>query len=259
MISYDAALVQVSVAIIVPCFNEERLVGRMLRKIPSWVDLIVTVDDASSDATADAILSVTDDRIVLLRHQDNRGVGAAIATGYRKAIERKADILVVMAGDDQMDPADLARLIAPIAEGMADYVKGNRFIHAQASHMPWVRRVGSALLSWVTRLASGLQVDDTQCGYTALSGTAAKRLPLEQLWPRFGYPNDLLLLLAALGLTVHEVPVRPVYGDEKSGLRVWHVLQIMGVIHRRWRQTRAAQLGGSPLAPEYVLPELRGP
>jgi glycosyltransferase involved in cell wall biosynthesis len=259
MIGYDAALVQVRVAIIVPCFNEDRLVGRMLRRIPSWVDLIVAVDDASSDATAEAILSVADDRIVLLRHEVNRGVGAAIATGYRKAIERKADIMVVMAGDDQMDPADLSQLLEPITEGTADYVKGNRFIHAQASRMPWFRRVGSALLSWFTRLASGLQVDDTQCGYTALSGTAARRLPLEQLWPRFGYPNDLLMLLAALGLTVREVPVRPVYGDEKSGLRVWHVLQIMGVIYRRWRQTRAAQLSGSPLAPEYVLPELRGP
>jgi glycosyltransferase involved in cell wall biosynthesis len=259
MISYDAALVQVSVAIIVPCFNEARLVGRTLRRIPSWVDLIVVVDDASSDATVRAILSVADERIVLLRHEVNRGVGAAIATGYGKAIERKSDVMVVMAGDDQMDPADLTRLIAPIIDGTADYVKGNRFVHAQASRMPWFRRVGSALLSWITRLASGLQVDDTQCGYTALSGAAARQLPLGQLWPRFGYPNDLLMLLAALGLTVHEVPVRPVYGDEKSGLRAWHVLQIMAVIYRRWRQTRAAQLSGSSISPEYVLPELRVP
>ncbi len=257
MISYDAALVQVSVAVIVPCFNEDRLVGRTLRRIPSWVDLIIAVDDASSDATAQAILSVADERIVFMHHEVNRGVGAAIATGYRKAIERKADVMVVMAGDDQMDPVDLPRLIAPITAGTADYVKGNRFIHAQASRMPWFRRVGSALLSWVTRLASGLQVDDTQCGYTALSSAAARLLPLEQLWPRFGYPNDLLMLLAALGLTVHEVPVRPVYGDEKSGLRAWHMLQIVGVIHRRWRQTRAARLSGHTI--EYVLPELRGP
>lgn len=259
MISYEGALVQVSVAIIVPCFNEERLVRRTLRRIPSWVDLIVAVDDASSDATASAILSVADERIVLVRHEVNRGVGAAIATGYRKALERKADVMVVMAGDAQMDPADLTRLIAPVSDGTADYVKGNRFIHAQASRMPLFRRLGSALLSWITRLASGLQVDDTQCGYTALSGAAARQIPLEQLWPRFGYPNDLLMLLAALGLTVHEVPVRPVYADEKSGLRAWHVLQIMGVIYRRWRQTRVAQLSGSAVAPEYVLPELRVP
>lgn len=244
----------ISVAVIVPCYNEACLIGRTLRRIPQWVDTIVVVDDASSDATAATILSVDDERIVFLRHEVNQGVGAAIATGYRKAIERHADILVVMAGDDQMDPADLPALIAPIAEGRADYVKGNRFLHARIACMPWVRRLGSRLLSWLTRLASGLQVDDTQCGYTALSAAAARRLPLDQLWPRFGYPNDLLMLIAALRLKVHEVPVRPVYADEKSGLRPWHLLQIIGVIHRRWRQTRDARLSGSPSASKALLP-----
>jgi len=246
--------VQLSVAVIVPCFNEARLVGRTLRRIPCWVSTIIAVDDASSDSTAEAILSVGDERVVFLRHEQNRGVGAAIVTGYRKALERGAEILVVMAGDDQMDPEDLPQLIAPIVEGSADYVKGNRFDHPQIARMPWVRRVGSGLLSWITRGASGLSVSDTQCGYTALSAGAARRLPLEQVWPRFGYPNDLLMLMAALRLRVREVPVRPVYGDERSGLRPWHLLQIIGVIYRRWRRTRTARFNEHPYATKALLP-----
>ena len=113
--------------------------------------------------------------------------------------------------------------------------------------------MGSGLLSAATRVASGLAVDDTQCGFTALSATTARRLPLEQLWPRFGYPNDLLLLLAARGLRVHEVPVRPVYADEKSGLRPWHIAQILGVIARRWWQERANhRLGEQVPGPQFT-------
>ena len=228
---------QAKIAVIVPCYNESRLVGRMLRRVPQWVDLIVAVDDASQDSTAEAVRAVGDPRVQLVRHSENRGVGAAIRSGYIAAIEQQVDILVVMAGDDQMDPTDLPHLVAPIVVGAADYAKGNRFIHRDAAAMPTLRRLGGAFLSAITRWASGLRIDDTQCGFTALSAVAAKRLRLENLWPRFGYPNDLLLLLAARGQRVAEVPVRPVYADEKSGLRPWHILQIVSVIVRRfWRE-----------------------
>jgi len=225
---------QAKIAVIVPCYNESRLVGRMLRRLPEWIDIIVAVDDASSDSTADAITAVGDPRIRFVKHEINQGVGAAIRTGYLAALEQQADILVVMAGDDQMDPADLPALLAPIVSFTAEYVKGNRFIHRDVGAMPIMRRLGGALLSYVTRIASGLRVDDSQCGYTALASLAVNHLPLADLWPRFGYPNDLLLLLAARGQRVVEVPVRPVYADEKSGLRPWHILQILGVILRRF-------------------------
>ncbi len=230
---------QANVAVIVPCFNESQLVGRALGRLPAWVDTVIAVDDASRDSTAQAILAVRDPRITLVQHASNQGVGAAIRTGYRVALERHADVLTVMAGDDQMDPVDLPRLVMPVITGVADYVKGNRFKHAEAASMPLLRRMGSGFLSAATRLASGLAVDDTQCGFTALSAATARRLPLQHLWPRFGYPNDLLMLLAARGHRVHEVPVRPVYADEKSGLRPWHIAQILGVIARRWWQERA--------------------
>jgi hypothetical protein len=120
-----------------------------------------------------------------------------------------------------------------VALGAAHYVKGNRFVHAAVRDMPIARRVAGKVLSLATRMATGLSVDDCQCGFTALSARAARSLPLAELWPRFGYPNDLLCLLAARGFTVREVPVRPIYADEVSGVRPWHALTVGYVIARR--------------------------
>ena len=226
-------LAEARVAVVVPSYREERLIGRMLARVPSYVDAIYVVDDASPDGTLDAARRVGDPRVRLVQHAENRGVGAAIVSGYRAALAEGHDVLAVMAGDDQMHPDDLEPLVLTVLAG-ADYAKGNRFVHAEAGKMPLARRVGGSFLSAVTRRASGLRVSDTQCGFTALSARAARTLPLDELWPRYGYPNDLLLLLAARRLRVAEVPVRPVYADEKSGLRPWHVVKILGVIGRRY-------------------------
>jgi glycosyltransferase involved in cell wall biosynthesis len=226
------------IAVIVPAFREERLIARMLSRVPASVDAVVVVDDASPDGTRQAALAVGDPRVACLTHPVNRGVGAAIATGYRAALEGGHDVLVVMAGDDQMDPDDLPALVRAVLAG-ADYAKGNRFRHPEARRMPFARRVAGEALSAATRLATGLSVSDTQCGYTALSARAASMLPLDELWPRYGYPNDLLGMLAARGLSVREVPVRPVYADERSGVRPWHAATVLGVIVRRALRERA--------------------
>ena len=229
------------VAVIVPCFREERLIVRTLSGIPAFVDRIVVVDDASDDGTARVVRSASDPRVELRVHAQNRGVGAAIVTGYRAALAAECDVLAVMAGDAQMDPEDLERVIAPIVLGRACYVKGNRFAHARRAEMPLARRAAGRVLALATRLATGLAVDDCQCGYTAISRAAASSLPLEDLWPRFGYPNDLLGMLAARGLAVFEVPVRPVYADEQSGVRPWHALSILGLVARRYWRERATR------------------
>lgn len=201
--------------------------------MPEWVDVIVVVDDASRDRTADVARAFGDARVELISHPTNRGVGAAIVTGYKRALAAGADVAAVMAGDAQMDPADLPRVLEPLVHGQADYVKGNRFRHALAGDMPRLRRWGSRALSALTRVATGLDVDDTQCGFTAIRRAALERIDLDSLWPRYGYPNDLLGLLAHAGLRVTEVPVRPVYRDEESGLRPWHALGVVRVISRR--------------------------
>jgi glycosyltransferase involved in cell wall biosynthesis len=227
------------VAVIVPAYREARLLGRMLSRIPAFVDGVYVVDDASDDGTAAVAGAAADARIRCLVHEKNRGVGAAIVSGYRAAIDDRHDVLTVMAGDDQMHPDDLAALVRAVLAG-ADYAKGNRFVHPEARRMPPLRRAGGELLSLVTRVSTGLRVSDTQCGYTALSARAAASLPLAELFPRYGYPNDLLGMLAARGRRVVEVPVRPVYADERSGLRPWHAARIPLVIARRWWKERRA-------------------
>ena len=226
------------VAVVVPCFREARLITRTIAGIPAFVDLVVVVDDASDDGTARAVLGIADPRVQLVIHAENRGVGAAIVTGYRAALHADCDVFAVMAGDAQMAPEDLADVIAPVALGESCYVKGNRFRHARRADMPFARRFAGRVLALATRWATGLVVDDCQCGYTAISRDAVLRLPLDDLWPRFGYPNDLLGMLAARGLSVREVPVRPVYADERSGVRAWHALNILLLIARRYLRER---------------------
>lgn len=221
------------IAVVVPAFAEAAHILTVLASMPAFVDHVVVVDDASPDETAAIVRRSGDHRVRLLSHSENRGVGAAIATGYEAALSLAADAIAVMAGDGQMDPADLRAVLAPVVDGRADYVKGNRFRHARVRDMPLLRRLGSAALSGWTRRLTGLDVDDTQCGFTALSARALRSIPLRGLWPRYGYPNDLLGMLAARGFYVCEVPVRPVYGNEKSGLRPWHVLVIGFVAARR--------------------------
>jgi glycosyltransferase involved in cell wall biosynthesis len=221
------------IGVVVPAFNEERLIASTLESIPNYVDRIYVVDDCSRDQTRARCLALRSSRISVIRHAKNRGVGAAITTGYQRGILDGMDVLAVMAGDGQMAPADLETLLA--ATERADYVKGNRFAHPLAKRMPIERRVGSQFLSWLTRLCTGLAVHDCQCGYTAIRSDAAAELPLSQLWPRYGYPNDLLQLLAQQGRTVGEVAVAPVYGTEASGLHAGHVISIgWRILARFW-------------------------
>jgi dolichol-phosphate mannosyltransferase len=231
------------IAVVVPAFNEAARVGLTLAGIPSFVDHVIVVDDGSSDMTADAVQTLTERQpsipaghavaVKLIKHEKNQGVGAAIRTGYRAGVELGADILVVMAADNQMDPADVQVLLHALCEFEADYVKGNRFIHPAHAAMPTLRKWGSRFLSQLTRLTTGYDVDDCQCGFTAITARAVTRLPLDELWPRYGYPNDLLALLRRTGARVVEVPVKPIYANESSGLHAGHVFTIAARILRR--------------------------
>jgi glycosyltransferase involved in cell wall biosynthesis len=226
------------IVVVVPAFNEEQRVGTVLETVPSLVDEVIVVDDASHDRTASIARASGDSRVSVLVHGANRGVGAAIVTGYREALSRGGrarDAFVVMAGDGQMDPADLPALVRPIARGEADYAKGNRFVHRDVSRvMPPARRLGGEVFSRLTSIAIGQPVSDSQCGYTAIARAACAHLDLDGLWPRYGYPNDLLAQLAALRMTIREVPVRPVYAGERSGLRLWHLGRIAQLVGRAW-------------------------
>ena len=235
-----------NVVVIVPAFEEAPRIGRVLGGLPGWVDHIVVVDDGSTDGTREAALLPRDPRVLVVRHGANRGVGAAITTGYRSAdawASGQRGAYVVMAGDGQMDPRDLPALVRPIADLKADYVKGCRFAWPGARRaMPLARWVGGHGFSLLTSYAIGQRISDSQCGYTALASHASRLLDLEDLWPGYGYPNDLLGQLASRRLRIVEVPVRPVYADEVSRLKLQHLPTIVRLVARAWVRRHTASL-----------------
>jgi len=224
------------IAVVVPAYNEQTLIDRVIETMPGFVDRVYVVDDCSTDATCDRVEPYTANgdpaptEIHLLRHLENQGVGAAIVTGYRQAVADGMDVVAVMAGDAQMDPDDLPAVIEPVCRDEADYVKGNRLFTGEAwQTIPRYRYLGNATLSLLTKIASGYwHVADSQTGYTAISRGALELLPLDKLYPRYGYPNHLLVMLNVYNHRVVDVPVKPVYHvGEKSGIRLHKVIPRM--------------------------------
>jgi glycosyltransferase involved in cell wall biosynthesis len=241
-------LYEKSLTVVVPAFNTGARVARVLDTLPAYVDRVVVVDDASTDDTAAHLASRTNARIEVVRHPINLGVGAAIATGYLRALAHRADMVAVMAGDAQMHPDDLSGLCEPVARGRADYAKGNRLAHPECVRvMPLTRLAGNVVLSALTRAATGLShIGDSQCGYTVAARRVIEGLDVEHLWNRYGYPNHLLGALAHAGFRVEDVTVRAVYDGEKSGVRLRDALvtvpRILGLV--AWARLRARPLLG---------------
>jgi glycosyltransferase involved in cell wall biosynthesis len=210
-----------TIGVVVPAHNESELIEEALAAIPDYVDAIYAVDDGSTDDTADIIKSFDDSRIVFIRHEKNSGVGAAIVSGYKRALEDGIDIVAVMAGDNQMDPEQLARLLDPIVMKRADYTKGNRLLSPEYRRgMSRWRFTGNAILTFLTKIGSGYwQMMDPQNGYTAISKNALERINLDSIYPWYGYCNDLLVRLNVYGFRVADVVMPAKYGREKSGIR----------------------------------------
>jgi len=218
-----------TIAVVVPAYNEEKLIAKTIISIPDLVDRIIVVNDAATDQTAVIVeeMAKEDSRICQLKHDVNQGVGGAIVTGYKKARDLKMEITVVMAGDAQMDPKDFLNIIEPIATGNADYTKGNRLFYGDAWNMiPHYRYLGNSFLSLMTKIASGYwHIADSQSGYTAISLIALQRLNLDKIYKRYGMPNDLLINLNQYDFRVKDVHVRPVYNvGEKSGIKLIEVI-----------------------------------
>ena len=214
------------IAVVVPAFREERHVADVIRSAPDLVDHIIVVDDASADGTGDAARAIGDPRVEVIRHERNTGVGGAIITGHRRAMELGADIDVVMAGDHQMDPAHLPALLDPIVHDGYGFTKANRFFSTSSFRgMPRHRILGNVLLTFWTKLASGYwDLVDPQNGYTAIRRSVLEQLPLHRVAERYEFENDLLIWLNIFGVRALDVPIPAVYRDEVSGIRLHTVV-----------------------------------
>jgi len=219
-----------TVCVVVPAYNEEKLIGRVIETMPDYVDKIVVVDDKSTDKTAELVRNYagqSNDRIVLIQHSENQGVGGAIVSGYKWARDNKMSVTAVMAGDAQMAPEDLPSLLDPVAAGEVDYAKGNRLFTGNAWNLiPKVRYLGNSYLSLLTKIASGYwHVADSQSGYTAINLRALETLDLDNIYERYGMPNDILVKLNIFNFRVNDVPVKPVYNiGEVSLIKVRKVM-----------------------------------
>jgi glycosyltransferase involved in cell wall biosynthesis len=214
-----------SIAVVVPAYNEEQLVRVVLETMPDFVDKIVVVDDCSQDNTRATVEDYQDQlngRLKLIYLEKNLGVGGAISEGYKYCRDHEIDVTAVMAGDGQMDPLDLPALLDPVVAGDVDYAKGNRLVSGEAwKKIPRTRYLGNAGLSLLTKIASGYwHIADSQTGYTAASLKVLKTLDLDNIYKRYGMPNDMLVKLNVFNFRVRDVEIHPVYGiGEKSGIR----------------------------------------
>ena len=212
------------VGVVIPARNEEDFIEGVLSAIPHCVDQVIVINDGSNDKTPERVESfITDNYSLELINLDGLGVGAAIDTGHRRMLEvcQKPFVNVVMAGDGQMDPEDLVTLINPIIDGKYDHVKGNRFLHHEGTNtMPKLRKIASMILGFLTTLASGRKTQDPQCGYTATSNEVLENWNWKKSWPGYGYPNFWLIQLSCHSYRVGDVPVRTIYGEEKSQLKM---------------------------------------
>jgi glycosyltransferase involved in cell wall biosynthesis len=216
-----------TVSVVVPARNEEGLIAATLQGIPGFVDRIFVVDDASGDATAERARSVGDPRVEVIVHDRNRGVGAAIVTGYKRSLAVRMDAVAVMAGDNQMDPDELEGFTLPVVRGELDYAKANRLFSGSAWQLiPHNRYLGNAVLSLFTKIASGYwHVADSQAGYTVVSLRVLQLLDLERIYVSYGFPNDMLVHLNVWNARVRDFPSRPIYGvGERSGIKIRRVV-----------------------------------
>lgn len=225
-----------SIAVVVPAYNEEKMISQVLNTMPEFVDTVIVVDDASTDRTSEVVAShhaYLHTQLVLLQHSCNQGVGSAIITGYKYAVSHDIDLVAVMAGDGQMDPDDLPRLIDPIIAGKADYTKGNRLFRGESWQLiPHYRYLGNAVLSLLTKIASGYwHITDSQSGYTVISHQALQRLDLDGIYKRYGMPNDLLIALNINNFRVKDVSIRPIYNiGEVSGIKLRKVIPSISLL-----------------------------
>jgi len=214
------------IAVVIPCYRCSNSILGVLASIPALVARVYVVDDACPEETgALAARAGGDGRVLVIRHEQNKGVGGAVISGYRAALAEGFDIVVKIDGDGQMDPAHISNLVHPILREKADYTKGNRFYAMnQLKGMPSLRVIGNSFLSFMTKLSSGYwNVMDPTNGFTAIHRKALATVNLDTVSERFFFESDMLCHLNLAGAVVMDVPFPARYADEKSNLKIHRI------------------------------------
>jgi len=217
-----------AIAMVIPAYRVEHDIEAVLHSLPPYIKHIIVVDDASPDSTFERVTTAAqrDERIILIRHLQNQGVGGAMLTGFQKALDLNAQIIIKLDGDGQMDPARIPALIEPLIEGKADYTKGNRFRDFKSlQKMPFVRRVGNLGLSFLTKVATGYwNLFDPTNGFFAIRAEVLAQLPFDKIDRRYFFETSMLANLYVLNALVLDIPMPARYGSEISSLSIRRAL-----------------------------------
>ena len=211
-----------SVGVVVPARNEELHIAGVLETLPSFVDLVVVINDGSTDSTERCAREAACSAKVIVLNTQGIGVGGAIDRGHQCLLEQLEPPFAstVMAGDGQMNPGDLEAILTPVISGRYDHVKGDRSLHPKGyNKMPILRKIASFILAFFTSLAAGQRIRDPQCGFTATSHRVLQSWNWEKSWSGYGYPNFWLIQLAKKGWTIGQIPVESIYRKETSGIK----------------------------------------
>ena len=223
----DTATAALSIAAVVPCYREKHQIMTVLSKFDVLINHIIVIDDACPEKTGEFVRENANDlRIRVVIHEKNLGVGGATISGYQKAFELGADIIVKVDGDGQMDPAMIHTLVQPILRGEADYAKGNRFYRLNGlAKMPGVRLFGNLVLSFASKMSSGYwKIFDPTNGFTAIHQKVAKELALDKISNDYFFESDMLFQLNIARAVVADVPIQAIYGEENSSLKISRIL-----------------------------------
>lgn len=215
------------IAVVIPCYKVKNKILSVIELIGNEVDLIYIIDDFCPENSGDYVKKhCSDKRVCIINHKVNLGVGAAVISGYKAAINDNCDVIVKIDGDNQMDPRIINYFLEPLVNGYADYTKGNRFHNIESVlQMPTARIFGNAALSVLTKISSGYwNIFDPTNGFTAISSKVAKLLPLEKISNRFFFETDILFRLNTLKAVVIDVPMAAKYDDEISNLKIRKII-----------------------------------
>ncbi|MGB9799736.1 MAG: glycosyltransferase family 2 protein [Thermanaerothrix sp.] len=230
------------IAVIIPAYNVEKHILEVISTLPSYISFIIVIDDASTDRTYEIVANLArkDERIRLIKHHLNQGVGGAMVSGFKKALELDADICVKMDGDGQMDPSYLPNLVNPLINGEADYTKGNRFRDFSAlKSMPTLRRFGNLVLSFLVKAATGYwNIFDPTNGFIAIRKEVLLELPMENIEKTYFFETSMLANLYLINAKITDIPIPARYGNEQSNLKISRVViefppKLIGILIRR--------------------------